>query len=53
MTASAADYAWVAEDPAIFETYCLTLARGLTPAEFLARISARPEVPRAGISALL
>jgi hypothetical protein len=51
MAATAADYAWVAEDP-IFEAYCLTLARGLTPAEFLARLGARPEAPRTGISAL-
>ena len=52
VAATAADYAWVAEDPAIFEAYCLTLARGLTPAEFLAGIGARPEAPRTGISAL-
>lgn len=52
MAATAADYAWVAEDPAIFEAYCLTLARGLAPAEFLTRIGARPDAPRTGISAL-
>jgi Family of unknown function (DUF6461) len=52
MAATAADYTWVAEDPAIFEAYCLTLARSLTPTEFLARIGARPEALRTGISAL-
>ena len=52
MTDAAADYAWVNDDPAIFEAYCLMLVRGLTPAEFLARIGARPEVPRIGMTAL-
>jgi Family of unknown function (DUF6461) len=52
MAATAADYAWVAGDPAIFEAYCLTLARGLTPAQFLARLGAQPEAPRTGIGAL-
>jgi uncharacterized protein DUF6461 len=53
MAATAADYAWVdEEDPATFEAYCLTLARGLAPAEFLARLGASPEAPRTGISAL-
>jgi hypothetical protein len=52
MAATAADYAWVAEDPAIFEAYCLTLARGVASAEFLARLGARPEAPRTGIGAL-
>ena len=53
MAATAADYAWVdEEDPAIFEAYCLTLARGLAPAEFLSRLGASPEAPRSGITAL-
>ncbi len=53
MAVTAADYAWVAgEDSATFEAYCLTLARGLTPAEFLAGLDARPEAPLTGISAL-
>jgi len=51
MAATAADYTWVADDP-MFEAYCLTLARGLAPAEFLGRLGARPEAPRTGISAL-
>jgi hypothetical protein len=50
MAATAADYAWVAGEG--FEAYCLTLARGLAPAEFLARLGARPEAPRTGITAL-
>src|SRR5215469_4611510 len=52
MAATADDYGWVAGDLAIIEAYCLTLARGLTPTEFLARIGARPEAPRAGLAAL-
>jgi len=51
MAATAADYTWVADDP-MFEAYCLTLARGLAPAEFLGRLGARPEASRTGISAL-
>jgi hypothetical protein len=40
---SAADYEW-AEDwyDSVGQAYCLTLARGLTPAEFLDRIGAAP-----------
>lgn len=53
MSATAADYAWFEDRPAaLSQAYCLTLARGLTPAEFLARISARPEQARTGVDAL-
>jgi hypothetical protein len=34
------------------EAYCLTLVRGLTAAEFLTRLSARPERQRVGVAAL-
>jgi Family of unknown function (DUF6461) len=54
MPATAASYAWFDEDrpTGLDELYCLTLARGLTPAEFLARIGARPQPPRLGLAAL-
>lgn len=54
MTATAADYAWFDEDrpTGLDELYCLTLVRGLTPAEFLARIGARAQAPRTGLAAL-
>lgn len=48
MTAVARDYLWFEDHPAgMSEAYCMTLARGLTPAEFLARIGSRPDsLPR-------
>jgi hypothetical protein len=54
LAATADDYAWFAERPhGLAEAYCLTLARGLTPAEFLARIGARAErAPLSGVGAL-
>jgi len=51
--ATAADYAWVADDSTgLIEAYCLTLARGLEPAQFLARLGARPDIARSGLSQL-
>jgi hypothetical protein len=51
--ATAADYAWVDDDSTgLIEAYCVTLARGLEPAEFLARIGARPDVSRSGLRQL-
>ncbi|WP_063731647.1 DUF6461 domain-containing protein [Streptomyces sp. RTd22] len=41
MSASAADYAWF-RDHELHEMYCMTLVRGLTPTEFLARLGATP-----------
>lgn len=44
MLTTAADYAWFHERfPDLAEAYCLTLVRGLTPADLLSRIGARPE----------
>lgn len=44
MTATYEDYAWFDERfPKLAEAYCLTLARGLTPAELLERMGARDE----------
>jgi hypothetical protein len=43
MVAIASEYAWFHERPAgLSESYCLTLARDLRPAEFLERVGARP-----------
>ncbi|HEY1920224.1 MAG TPA: DUF6461 domain-containing protein [Streptosporangiaceae bacterium] len=53
MAATAADYAWFEDRPAgLAESYCLTMARGLTADEFLARIGARSEQTRNGVEAL-
>jgi hypothetical protein len=53
MIATAADYAWFASEPGGFaEAYCLTLVRGLVPAEFLARIDARPGLRYVGVAAM-
>jgi hypothetical protein len=53
MAATAADYAWFGDRPAgLAEAYCLTLARGLKPEEFLGRIGALPERSRIGVDAL-
>jgi hypothetical protein len=42
MTVTAADYAWTEEDDALIsQGYCITLARGLTTAQFLSRLAAR------------
>lgn len=50
---SAADYEW-AEDwyDSIGQAYCLTLAEGLTPAQFLARISAVPSETSEGLETI-
>jgi uncharacterized protein DUF6461 len=54
LTATAADYAWFRNrPPGLVESYCLTLARGLTPTEFLTRIGAQPEQIRTGVEVLL
>jgi len=46
VTATAADYAWVGQwIDGLSGAYCLTLARGLTPAQFLVRLGARTEAP--------
>jgi hypothetical protein len=54
MAATAADYAWFDADPESYlgDPYCLTLVRQVTPAEFMARIGARPQAPRTGWEAL-
>jgi uncharacterized protein DUF6461 len=53
MIATAADYRWFEERPeGLAEAYCLTLVRGLTATEFLARLFARPERQRVGVAAL-
>jgi hypothetical protein len=53
MTATAADYAWFEDQlPGLSEAYCLTLARGLQPQEFLARIGATERAPLTGVSAI-
>jgi hypothetical protein len=42
MTVTAADYAWTEEDDGpLSQGYCITLARGLTAAQFLSRLGAR------------
>jgi hypothetical protein len=50
MTASAAEYAWVAPwIDSVSQAYCLTLARGLTPQQFLNRLGAHVQAsPRTG-----
>jgi hypothetical protein len=46
VTATAADYAWVGHwIDGLAQAYCLTLARGLTPAQFLERLGARIAAP--------
>jgi hypothetical protein len=46
MTAAAADYAWVGQwIDSLSQAYCLTLARGLTPALFLERLGAQIVTP--------
>jgi uncharacterized protein DUF6461 len=46
MTVTAADYAWVSQwMDDVSQSYCLTLARGLTPAQFLARLGAEISAP--------
>jgi hypothetical protein len=53
VNATAADYAWFATRPAgLAEAYCLTFVRGLAPAEFLARIAARPGPGYVGVAAM-
>lgn len=50
MAATFADYDWFDQRPAgLSEAYCLTLVRGLRPAEFLARIGAEPAAECTGI----
>ncbi len=50
---SAEDYEW-ADDwyDSIGQAYCLTLAHGLTPAQFLARVSAVPSGTSEGLEAI-
>jgi hypothetical protein len=51
--ATAADYTWFENRPiGLADSYCLTLARGLTADEFLARIGAQPELTRTGVEGL-
>lgn len=46
MTPTAADYAWVGQwIDDLSQAYCLTLTRGLTPAQFLERLGAQIEAP--------
>ncbi|GAA2457168.1 hypothetical protein GCM10010191_91090 [Actinomadura vinacea] len=46
MAATAADYAWFEERfPDLAEAYCLTLVRGLSPPQVLARLGARTNGP--------
>jgi hypothetical protein len=46
MAATAADYAWFEESfPGLAEAYCLTLVRGLSPPQVLARLGARTNGP--------
>ncbi|XVQ13211.1 DUF6461 domain-containing protein [Spirillospora sp. CA-255316] len=46
MAATAADYAWFEESfPDLAEAYCLTLVRGLSPPQVLARLGARTNGP--------
>lgn len=46
MTPSSGDYAWVRQwVDDVSQAYCLTLARGLTPGQFLERLGARIEAP--------
>jgi hypothetical protein len=53
MSATASDYMWFEDRPeGLSEAYCLTLARGLTPAEFLRRIGSHSEWQLQGIDAL-
>lgn len=47
MVATAADYSWFGERfPELAEAYCLTLVRGLSPPQVLARLGARTNGPR-------
>ena len=53
MSATADDYAWVDEwYDSVGQAYCLTLASGLAPAEFLARIGAVPDGTSDGLAVL-
>jgi hypothetical protein len=53
MPPTAADYAWFNGCPPLKEAYCITLVRGLTPEELLARFNARmTETAIAGLTAL-
>lgn len=50
---TAADYAWFEDRPAgLAEAYCLTLAQGLSPAGFLARVAARSGPTLTNVAAL-
>lgn len=52
MNASAADYAWF-DDHQLSEMYCMTLVRGLTPADFLTRMDADPHGLSRGLDAFV
>ncbi|MYQ45028.1 hypothetical protein GTW40_08140 [Streptomyces sp. SID4985] len=52
MTVSAADYAWFEDRlPELAEAYCVTLVRGLPPAEVLRRLDGREESALTGVDA--
>ncbi|MDJ0345055.1 DUF6461 domain-containing protein [Streptomyces sp. H10-C2] len=54
MTATAADFTWLDERfPGLAEAYCITLVRGLTPGEFMARLRATGEIHLKGAEALV
>ena len=52
MTATASDYAWFEDDSGLAESYCVTLARGLTPSGFLLRIGAQAAPSLTGLDLL-
>ncbi|MCY9783350.1 DUF6461 domain-containing protein [Nocardiopsis sp. EMB25] len=53
VTSTAADYLWFEEDfPDLAEAYCLSLVRGLAPAEVLRRLDGRPEPSLTGAEAV-
>jgi hypothetical protein len=52
MTATAEDYGWVEGWLNDVQAYCLSLVRGLTPRDFLARLQAAPQASRTGFWAL-
>jgi hypothetical protein len=50
MSSSVDDYAWF-RDHWLYEMYCMTLVRGVTPAEFLSRVGAEPSDEAQGFRA--
>ncbi|MEH0984602.1 DUF6461 domain-containing protein [Micromonospora sp. CPCC 205556] len=54
MTATASDYTWFPDRfPGLMGAYCMTLVKGLTPAELLNRLGAREECRVTGAEELL